>query len=581
MATNANGQTVGVTDEMRERDAQRRLQDSQPDYSILSWLNPFSYSFGGLIMFGLVAFGVYFFGFSDKGKKLLGDLFDGLSPEWQDTLMGWGEKFGLVPEGAKDLADVGRKHGVELGDVMSGKVDVFEMPDLMYDAMLEAPDAVLNLAQQNAKKKPDEQTTAKAMAAVRSIVSDPAKLATLLDSKNKANTYALLEALSPIPVQAGALGTFIDKVGLDKDGKPTAELSALLLAVLDEKADATSRSAALKKFGQRNPAALADLLAGIDTSAIADDKMKADLEAAKAVPKESLDSAMKLEERLTERGTSIGAVVKMADSPESLVKFMLDDTQRGNLFNGNTGLIAQTIAGYEKELAAKLPGIKDPAKRDEAETTLNFYRFLNTGEKGKAVNIEAIHELFRAVDGSAYSKANPKRTENVLVGMFGMLTGDEAAAKKMHAAEVAQFFADPTNAQAFTRFFNKINPNRLSNGKGENLRGFVAALKKHWGDRTHGLADVFDDQQSITKILELVQNPPQAWTSFPGDWGIPNMVNKAGEWVFWNVSGATKDMADNRDSIEAISTALRDAGVSSNGAAKPAKRATGNATAIH
>ncbi len=554
-------------------DEERRLKQ-EADYSWLSWFNPLSYSFGGLLMMAIVGFGVYFLGFNDKGKKMLGDLFNGLSPEWQDTLLGWGESLGLVPEGSKDLADVARSQGVALGDALSAGTEIFLKPELLYAAMLEKPDAVLKLAKSDKK---DEATTAKAMAAVRSIVSDPQKLATLLDAKNKANTYALLEARSPVPFKAGALGTFIDKVGL-KDGKPTDELRDLLLAMLDEKADKTTRSAALLKFAQRDPAALATLLEGTDEAAITDPDLKKQVDTVKSQPKESLGAGMQIEANLNARGTSIGAVMTLVQTPSTLVKTMLNGSERDTIFEGNVDLIGNAMGGYEKQQAAELAKLTDPAARNAAEAQLSFYRFLNTGQKdaqgvNHAVNVAAIRDLFKAIESSPANKADPKRTEDVLVGMFGMLTGNEKDAKRLTADNVSTFFADEANARAFGTFFKTIKTGRLPSDKGKDLRGFVNALKNNWGDRTHGLNDVFDDRASVAKVLELVQNPPSAWPSFPGDWGLPEMINGAGTWFFWNVSGATKDMAENRGSIESISTALRNAGVNTDSASKPAKRA--------
>jgi hypothetical protein len=338
-------------------------------------------------------------------------------------------------------------------------------------------------------------------------------------------------------------------------------------------------------FAQRNPQALAALLENVDSASITDETLRGTIDKVKSQPRESLGAGLKIEQNLRAQGTSIGAVMQLADSPQGLVDLLLDSKQRNALFKGNADLIGEAMFGYEKQAAEALPGITDPAQRSAAEAQLNFFRFLNTSAKQsegpkQAVNVRAIYTLFEEIDGSAFSKSDPANTRKVLTGMLGMITGDKESAKLLTADNVSSFFANEKNAAAFSKFFATINPGRLSATSGNNLRGLVNELKKHWGNRQHGIADILDDRDSVVTMMELAKKPPQPFQSYAGDWGLPMVLNWAGTEFFWNIHGATKDMAENRESIEAITAALRNAGVQSGGAAAPTARPKGQSATV-
>lgn len=549
-----------MTEEERIEQERKRQQQEQADYSWLSWLNPFSYSFGTLLLFGIVAAGVYFFGFNDKGKQMLGELFEKLPDDWKSTLLGWGESLGLVPEGGKEMADFARANGVPTSELLSGGAEaILNKPDLMYNAMLEIPDTVLKLARNAPKDKADEKTTQQAMAAMRTIVSDTTKLATLLNSTNKANTYALLEAVSPIPMKAGALGTFVDKVGM-KDGRPTSELQQVLLAVLDEKATETSRTEALMKFAQRDPGALAALLDGVDTTKDMDEAQRTQIESAKQQPKASLGPIMKIDANLRKHGTSIGAVAQAADSPEALVNMLLDRTQRTALFAGNAELIGQAMRGYEKQTQAALPALTNPAERSAAEAQLNFFRFMNTGSPDaqgtwRATNVRAINTLFTQIEGSAFSASHPKATRQVLTGMLELMTGNPGASKKLDSNLVAAFFADEKNAAAFGQFLATINPGRLPSTEGNDVRGLATALKKHWGTKDKGLRDILDSPSAVAFLLSGAGGSPIIINELSG---VSRWIADAGNGWFGT---PPVDIGDNLSTLGAIQQALISAGV--------------------
>ena len=203
----------------------------------LSWLNPANWNFGSILMWGgILAGGAALFGmFTDRGRNMIGDFIGGLSPEWQSRLAGWGQSLGMVPRGidpetAPRLMAIAREHGVS----PTGGVRGFLQPGLMYDLMIREPAAVLGLARNmDRTQAQDPETTRLAMQSVRTIINDPERLRTLLSPEHKAHTYALLETLSPVPFQPGALGQFIESTAM-RNGQINPAFVQLLNTVLGD-----------------------------------------------------------------------------------------------------------------------------------------------------------------------------------------------------------------------------------------------------------------------------------------------------------------------------------------------------------
>ncbi len=224
MAKNSNGQTIGYTEEMRvQREAVQQVGSS-----VLSWLNPFSYSWTTWILVGILGFVGYSALSKGDGKsggflsKLLDMLPEGVQEWIAGTASGVDGKAALA---LRKIAQRDGEDGLQTTDYLK--------PTTLFNAMVEQPQALLKVAQEMKPGEGDEKITKQAMAAVRQLVNDPEKLATLLDDKHKANTYALLETLSPVPLKAGALGKFIDATA-KRDGKVDPAFVQLLNTLLTD-----------------------------------------------------------------------------------------------------------------------------------------------------------------------------------------------------------------------------------------------------------------------------------------------------------------------------------------------------------
>lgn len=215
-----------------ETDTERMMREQrqaaeQAGSSLLSWLNPFSYGIGTWLIVSILGF-VGYSAISGKegGGGLLSKLFDMLPESWQKSLAGTFS--GVDGDAAVALRAIAKRHGV---DGLSTKD--YLQPAILFDAMVEQPQALLKVAQGMKPGSGDEKLTKQAMDAVRQIVNDPEKLSSLLSDQNKANTYVLLETLSPIALKTGALGKFIDATA-KRDGKVDPAFVQLLNSVLTE-----------------------------------------------------------------------------------------------------------------------------------------------------------------------------------------------------------------------------------------------------------------------------------------------------------------------------------------------------------
>lgn len=236
----------------------QREAAQQVGSGLLSWLNPFNYGLFTWIVVGIAGFIGYNALSGDKGEGggLLSKLFNMLPEGMQKWAA---ETFGGVDG---DAALKLRKVAQEAGYDGLSKDDYFK-PEVLYPAMLKAPDALLDIAKGMPKTGAANGT---AMEALRQIVNDPTKLATLLSAEHKAGTYALLEGLSPITFKAGALGQFIDATA-KRDGTIDPAFTKLLNAMLTD-GDLMSRikPEQLSAFFSRpgNAAAFGKLLAAVD-----------------------------------------------------------------------------------------------------------------------------------------------------------------------------------------------------------------------------------------------------------------------------------------------------------------------------
>ncbi len=251
------GNETELQDKMQE---QQRQAAQQIGSGLLSWLNPFNYGIFTWLIVGVLGF-VGYNALSDnkEGGGFLSKFFDML-PE---GVQKWAaETFsGVDGDAAMALRKIAQRHGKD------GLTDSdYLEPKILYDAMLEQPKALIAVTKDLPKGGQMDEKGRQALAAVRQIVNDPAKLATLLDATHKADTYALLESLSPITFKGGALGTFIDATAM-RNGKVDPAFVQLLNTMLVE-GSLTDRikPQEIATFFSRpgNAAAFGTLLASVD-----------------------------------------------------------------------------------------------------------------------------------------------------------------------------------------------------------------------------------------------------------------------------------------------------------------------------
>lgn len=152
--------------------------------------------------------------------------------------------FNLLPDGAQEWL-AGTTTGIDGKDVMEMRkiaqsegsdglsTKDYLKPNILFRGMTEKPQTMLNIARTLPKGGEPTEESRMALAAMRQIINDPKKLATLLSDTHKANTYALLETMAPMPLKPGALGAFIDATAW-RDGKIDPAFVRLLNAALSE-----------------------------------------------------------------------------------------------------------------------------------------------------------------------------------------------------------------------------------------------------------------------------------------------------------------------------------------------------------
>lgn len=553
----------------RETDSERRTREQREaaeraGQGLLSWLNPFNWGFSSLLMLGLVGGAMYFFGATDRGRAMIGQFFEGLSPEWQQRLAGWGANLGLLPQGVSETisADpaaagramaIAREHGVSI----TGGVDGYLQPDLMFALMTREPGFVLSLARNLPRTGEQSETTQRAMAAVRQIVNDPAKLTTLLSMQHKANTYALLEVLSPIPFAPGTLGRFIDTAGL-RNGQPTAEFRQFLGAMLDE--NSSNRVGPMLTFLRGvNPAALRALLDPVNLESITDPRLREQVQGLKTLVANptTMGVALDIDNSLRERGSSLDTILPQVSTVNGMVTFMLNPQNRDVIrpHRGRLGVMAEQMAN----------SLENTPQNASQRMFLNFIgtRQRINGQPDQAVNVTALVNFFDRIGGNAHNQgANAERTRTVLAGMLGMMTGDNEAAAGLTPQNMAQFFANDGNAEAFRLLLSEMRETHLP----DNLKNLVGGLREHWGTRQGGIVDVLDDSQNITYLLQQMRNPtPRGLVQrVVGDEGMAWLSSSLPTAATW-VSDAPYDVAENADHLLALRNLLQAGGFTANG----------------
>lgn len=572
--------------------------------------------FGGImgwLVVGLVLVAGFMFAKSDTGKEMLGDLTGWLAKKFPDLakylapedVQQAEEK---NPGALSELMEMAEKAGANPAKPFD---DPEKAPEVLFRAMQgEKTNGFLrDMALQNKGGQATEQSQ-KVMAAVKTLLSDQTKIAALLVPGQRERTFAILEAASPIPFPAGRLSAFITKVGLTADGKPTPLLNQLVTGLTGDSAQQTQ--AMLQLVKQVDQPTMKALLDGVDTAAIADPALRSAIQQAQALsgnaatygqvqqlagsvaqdkltgflgtftdgkfgdslsmlardaelrtafakldtsklpgelgkgaafiktatPRE-LELVGRIETRFNDAGHSFIAtisttpqgVTKEAAPMVNMLNQLLNPTTRRLFRDGKT---SYDLAALMNERAAHT---NDPKAR-------SFLRFMGTMQGSNPENMNLLLSFAEKIAQEPENKANGARTQRVLLGVIGMATGEPSLAEKMKPEELSAFIKNANNRALIGSLFNKLDPAALDKPEREAL----IALRQHWG----GLQHIVGDEASMKKIDELQKNPPAKFTEIPGDWGLARLANKAGEFIFWNISGATHRMAENRSALEGM-----------------------------
>lgn len=659
----SNGVPAEVLEEARAKKEREEAERQQQMRGWMDMLNPFSggFSFVNLLMFAALAFGVYWTATTDKGKELFGDISSKLG-EWFSGAKDWfASTFpdlaaNFAPEevqkaeannpgATKQMMQIANELGVSATAPFD---DADKAPEVLFRALTNplTGNYLRDIVREGKGKSVDPAMQNKVLGAASRMLADPQKLKALLAPGQRANTFALLEAASPIPFAPGRLGAFITKIGIDPHtGEPTALLNQTIQALLDD--DTTARTQALKNLLTRidQPTAKA-LFEGIDTaqvpaeyrglitqaqgatkdaqtyaqaqalaqaapngvldklaaanangpagllSLVAQDKETRDFLRSDAMAKapfsasevqairfirESSDREItalsRVENHFAAQGASFMPLIQDLTRPQAgnkpassatmadrVVDLMLDPQKRGLFMDG----------GVTRELATIIT--EESNKPTVAAAQRPYMRFLGHVEGGQAWNLNLTLKLAQRVGDNPANRQNPHATRNVLSGLIGLMTGDTKLAARLRTDQLAAFMKAPGNAETIGAYLRSLKVDDLPPEQQKAVR----TLAQHWGNANEGLAEVLADDASIRTIVALTRNPPAAMGA-PGDWGLGSIVTGIGKGIFWNISGATSVMAENRAHLEAMMTLgseLRQAGVGAGGGAAIPRLAT-------
>lgn len=326
------------------------------------------------IMVGLVLLGGFMFAKSDTGKEMLGSLtnwlaekFPGLASYFAPTELKEAAKDD--PEAIGRLTAIAKEEGIALTDVAGTMNEQFAFRLLRDEAPL-----VQKLAAQNKGGEPSEMSAA-VLKSVKSVLADPAKLATLLDASHRANTFAILEAASPIAFPAGRLSAFITKVGLTPDGKPTPVMNQLITGLTG---DSIQQTQALLQLVQKvDQPTMKALLTGVDASQVADPALR---------------SALVQAQQLSGNAATYGQVQQLAGAvaPDKLAGFMA--TLGDGKYGDSISLLARD--GELRTAFAKLNAVTLP------EPLRSGASFMKTATARELELVGRIETRFNAADRS-------------------------------------------------------------------------------------------------------------------------------------------------------------------------------------
>ncbi len=544
-------------------EAEKKKQQQQSLLSFLpDWLNPstwFSggFSFGGILQMLIIAVVGYFVASSETVQKWVGE---NISSDFAETIRGFTNKISL---GIKSM----------MGEELTGEDMAAAFNDMSFDDALKhlkgnVPDGVYDVLTKNKEtfeafqatvkkanggkltKLPDDLFNAKTITAL--VASNPALVGDVLASltkatgknlsendkkmvgqakeafkavvnseqldewvnaKNRKTTVAMLKKIAP--EAAGTIDGLLAK-GLDKNGKPTPELRAMLTAMIDTMGavdangkpvklpDGAALGVATMLLGDKNKPALLQLkqdlggrfgdfaaaLQAKDGSAtihcMKSENRPAVFKFANAIDLNAVTDAGMKEQLQTLKDISHNK--NYANAVTNLANHNLDATKLETFFPAKAGA------------AGLMAGLANP----EAQ---NF--IAKAGTQNVAVILAANAPSAKAVLTQnnldvllAFGKTKAGGTQNskVLGALMAMMVNHDAgpmAALKHN--EISSYFSNEANATAFKTMLDGL---KIS-GPNANV---LNVLRQHWGTTDDGLLEVLCDPKSVARFPTLIAN---------------------------------------------------------------------------
>lgn len=568
-------------------------------FSIWDWMP--SFGLGTMLTLAVILIGGYFLAKSDSGKEFLNDLVGNLSPEWQAKIGGFLQMIGLDGIASGAMYDYAESMTAQQArEQMDGKVPA-EVANILaaddatwrrvvghlreaqanmldpisdrtiYQLMTREPQMVQQILRAMPRDGGNAESREKIMGAVRGIVSNPQMLGTLLSTEHRANTFAALEALSPIPFQPGRLQRFIETTGM-QNGQPTPQLTSLMNAMLGSDTAAMTQGLAEFLRGTRaqdihqlfqgvNPASVPEgMLRDVVVTAKHEGNLQAMLTLSNALGQEKLtqlstligagnqaellrtlqaDPAMMQALTSFARSTEISQLPPAWQQPVQLLRGGSTTIEAVNaLGTDNIQRWQQTIAGPNGNLPADQQASNFALmmlNTDERQTMLNnrglmhigrmmqaqareatgderaLYQFLGTTvqRNGREVfaNIATLYTFTDAVAKNPDNFGSPARATATNKVVDGLV--------RYLVSHDAAALRD-VNATDFSNFFRSPRNhaafsmllNRLDTRALEpQHRALIQSLKTHWGNTQDGIAEVLADPETAGLFLNLLKNP--------------------------------------------------------------------------
>lgn len=204
--------------------------------------------------------------------------------------------------------------------------------------------------------------------------------------------------------------------------------------------------------------------------------------------------------RLEARGITEASLRTTFTNPTTAIGALLDPKQRDNLSQSVADL-GIVLSGARVTQAEDPRGIQRAAIRFIAQENENAAE----ADNARYPNLAAILAFTQAVGTDA-------RTRPVVNGLIALLTGDDAAkaANPLNPADVATFFQQSSNRDAFQALFNVLNTQALSPAQQQ----LIATLKDRWfttqGGTTHGIAVALANRTIAETIIQSINAPAPA-----------------------------------------------------------------------